>query len=256
MASAEFLPSAGRRLALSAGEVTLPCRFRKVHYSVALFPVAKSAVEASLTGSGLIPALRWGGRRMVALGLVSYADSDLGAYEEAILAVPVVPEGRPMPFSPWLDLVGPLPSRVVGMRILHIPVTSEFSRMAGNEVWGYPKIVTGIVHRFAPGRVDSKVSDPEGRSILRCRGRLGLRIPSIPLSLVTYSELGGRRVRTEVRVRGAMRLWLGHSLRLEVGDSKHPMAEELRRFGLDGRRPVVFMDSPAFQAEFGEARPC
>jgi Acetoacetate decarboxylase (ADC) len=247
-----FFAAHQREVLLSAGKALLPCYFRKVHYTVALFKTSKDALEKILTGTDLLPALRWGSHYMIALGFIRYTESDLGAYDEVILSVPSIPVNSKKPFSNWADLVGPLANRRVGQYIFHIPVTSAFSEAAGKELWGYPKIVIPITHDFKPGTVHSTVTELSGKLIMRCTGSLGISVPSIPLSLITYSWRNGKKIRTEVKVRGRMKLYLRQSLKLQIGDSDHPMAKDMRMLGLDGKKPVIVMDSDRFQSVFGE----
>lgn len=209
-----------------------------------------------LLGTGLVPALKWGRSYVVAIGLVQYEESDLGSYNEVIVAIPSLPEGMKKPFSSWLDLIGSLENRKVGQHIIQIPVTSEFSRAAGNELWGYPKIVAPVEHDFKSASLHSKVVDPlSNELIMEVKGELGFGIPSIPLSLITYSFMNERLVRTKVKVSGMMKLRLNHGLRLRVGNSKHPMANDLRMLGLDGKKPFLVMDTDKFQSVFHEALP-
>ncbi|MGL6269677.1 MAG: acetoacetate decarboxylase family protein [Chitinophagaceae bacterium] len=247
-----FFDRPQREALLSVGKTFMPCHFRKVHYIVALFKTKKIALEKILAGTELVPALRWGSQYMVALGLIRYFDSDLGAYDEVILSVPSIPLHVKTPFSNWADLAGPLANRKVGQYIFHIPVTSTFSEFAGKELWGFPKIVTPITHDFKPGSIESAVMDAEGKNIMQISGRLGFSIPSIPLSLITYSFRDGHKLRTEVKVRGVMKLYLQQSLKLEIGDSDHQMAKDLRLLELDGKKPMIVMDSDKFQSVFGE----
>lgn len=247
-----FFTGPQREVLLTVGRTLLPCYFRKVHYAVALFKAKKEALEKILKGTELAPALKWGSHYMVAIGLIRYFESDLGAYDEVILSVPSIPLHVKKPFSNWADLTGLLANRKVGQYIFHIPVTSSFSEAAGKELWGYPKIVTPITHDFKPGSIESSVTDAAGKNIMRINGRLGFSIPSIPLSLITYSFKGGDKLRTEVKVRGGMKLYLQQSLRLEIGDSDHPMAKDLRLLELDGKKPIIVMDSDKFQSVFGE----
>jgi hypothetical protein len=235
----------------SAGDTKLPCFFRNVHYTVCLFQSNRIATEERLAGTGLTAALRWGKGSVVAMGLIKYNDSDLGTYNEVVLAIPVLPTGIKKPFSNWLDLLSPMATRKVGQHIVHIPVTSEFSRAAGEELWGYPKIVAPVQHLFTQQSLHTTVADPAtDEIIMKCTGELGISIPSIPLSLVTYSFLQQQLYRTQVAVRGAMRLYLNHSIRLEVGSSNHPMATDLRFMGLDGKKPFLVMGTEKFQSIF------
>ena len=246
-----FFRQQQHKVVTKAGSTFLPCFFRKVHYTVCLFTSGKEGVTELLNGTGLRPALRLGRRYVVAVGLVRYEESDLGGYNEMIVAVPVIPEGVKPPLSSWLNLVGPLEKRKVGQYILHIPVTSEFSRAAGYELWGYPKIVAPVEHEAHRNRVRTAVYEPHTNELItEVKGRLGWWIPSIPLSLITYSFLQHQLIRTAVNVRGWMKLRLAHGLRLHVGNSQHPMAIDLRKLGLDGQKPFLVMDTDRFQSVF------
>jgi hypothetical protein len=249
--SKQFFSDSLHEVSVSAGTTFLPCHFRKVHYTVCLFKTNKEALLQKLQGTGLLPALKWGKHYMVAVGLIRYDDCDLGQYNEVIVAIPSIPERLKQPFSSWLDLVSSLKNRKVGQYIIHIPVTSEFSKAAGNELWGYPKIVAPVEHVFSSNALHSTVQDPLSKElIMEVKGELGFGIPSIPLSLLTYSFVDGKLFRTPVKVRGMMKLRLNHSLQLHVGSSAHPMANDLRLLGLDGKKPMLVMDTEKFQSVF------
>jgi Acetoacetate decarboxylase (ADC) len=252
--SNHFFTEQQKEVTISAGKTFLPCHFRKVHYTVCLFKADKALVIQRLNGTGLAPALKFGNSYMVAVGLIRYDDCDLGQYNEVIVAIPSLPVSMQPPFSNWFDLVGSLKSRKVGQHIIHIPVTSEFSRAAGKELWGYPKIVAPVEHVFSSSSLYSKVFDPLSKElIVEVKGELGFGIPSIPLSLITYSFIDGKMFRTPVKVRGMMKLRLNHGLRLHIGSSNHPMANDLRLLGLEGKKPLIVMDTEKFQAVFYEA---
>lgn len=254
--SQQFFSQPQREFSISAGTTLLPCHFRKVHYTVCLYKTNKEAVLQKLKGTGLLPALKWGKHYMVAIGLVRYDDCDLGTYNEVIVAIPSIPVGVKKPLSSWLDLIGSLDNRKVGQHIIHIPVTSDFSRAAGNELWGYPKIVAPVENEFNSLSLHSKVFDPVNNElIMEMKGALGFGIPSIPLSLITYSFMNGQLFKTNVKVRGAMKLRLNHDLHLHIGSSTHPMANDLRLLGLDGKKPLLVMDTDKFQSVFYEAHP-
>jgi hypothetical protein len=87
---------------------------------------------------------------------------------------------------------------------------------------------------------------------MEVKGTLGVGIPSIPLSLVTYSFISGVMYKTKVKVRGAMKLRLNHDLHLHIGSSTHPMANDLRLLGLDEKKPLIVMDTDKFQSVFYE----
>lgn len=206
-----------------------------------------------LEGTSLVPALQWRGTYVVAIGLIHYDDCDLGQYNEMIVSIPALPQVIKPPLNSWMDLMGSLDKRKVGQHIIHIPVTSEFSRAAGHELWGYPKIVAPVEHEFSSSSLHSKVFDPVSKElIVELDGKLGFGIPSIPLSLITYSFVDGEMMKTKVKVRGMMKLRLHHSIRLNIGTSTHAMANDLRMLGLDGKRPFLVMDTEKFQSVFYE----
>jgi hypothetical protein len=251
--SNNFFSEQQHEVSFSAGTTFLPCHFRKVHYTVCLFSTTKQVLQQKLNGTGLLPSLQWGSKYIIALGLIRYDDCDLGQYNEMIVSIPAIPQNAKPPLSSWLDLVGSLEKRKVGQHIIHIPVTSEFSRAAGYELWGYPKITAPVEHVFHPSYLHSKVFDPVSKELIaEVKGRLGFGIPSIPLSLITYSFIDGRLMKTKVKVRGMMKLRLNHGLRLRVGLSNHPMANDLRMLGLDGKKPFLVMDTEKFQSVFYE----
>jgi hypothetical protein len=229
----------------------LPCHFRDVHFAVALFPVERKLLLPFLEDKGLDPALPWGGKSMVALGLIQYRDSDLGAYDEVILAIPSVRAGEDDGWKNWPGLLASPEKLHAGMHIIHIPVTTERSRIAGVECWGYPKELLPIDHELGSNMIRTRVMDGQGRSVLTCTGSKGPAIPIPTLQLVTYSFLDGRLLRTQVHARGAMRYHPLQRVRLRVGDSDHPMARDLRTLGLDGKKALFYLDCPRFQAVFG-----
>lgn len=247
-----FWGTAQRMVRLTEGEAFLPCHFYDVHYLVALFRTKGTVLQDILAGTGLKPGLSWGGDPVVAMGLVQYSRSDLGAYNEIILSVPSVPLSHRSSVLNWTGLLGSLEHRTLGQYIFQIPVTARFSMIAGRELWGFPKRIAAIEHRFTPGRVDSQMKDDGGQTVMTCEGSLGFSIPSIPLSLLTYSFRQGKKLRTSVQVRGGMRWYPRQQLVLRAGESDDGLANDIRRLGLDGKRPFLVMDSPRFQAKFHE----
>lgn len=245
-----FWGSGQETVALSEGQTFLPCHFYEVHYLVALFSTTDLKLNPLLQGTGLRAGLRWKGRPVVALGLIQYRKSDLGAYNEIILSIPSIPAEEKLSLGGWGGLFGSLDKRSLGQYILQIPVTSQLSMIAGKELWGYPKRMEHIRHQFSREYMQSEMLDHENRMVLHCSGRLGVSVPTVPLSLVTYSFLHGRRLRTPVQVRGGMRWFPFQGIRLSIGASEDPLAGQLRQLGLDGKSPFLVMDSPSFQSIF------
>lgn len=221
-----------------------------------MFAAHKGAVVNELADTGLKPALYWCGQPLVAIGCIRYHASDLGAYDEVIVAVPAVPAAdTAFAVSNWLNLLAPPHRKRVGQYILDIPVTSEFSRVAGNELWGYPKIVAPITHEFQQRSIHSTVFDPaSGNRVVRVAGSFGKGLPAVPLSLLTYSFRKGKLLRTEVVVEGHTRLHIKPAIRLLAGDAANPMAARLHRLGLHNASALLLLRMPLFRAVFLEGK--
>lgn len=237
---------------LTKGTAPLPCFFTQVVYNALLFVADKPAVHAELAQSGLKPALYWLGRPVVAIGCIRYLQSDLGAYDEVITAVPVVPASdTSVSLLNWTNLLASTHRKRVGQYILDIPVTSERSCIAGNELWGYPKIVAPIAQAFQHRSIHTTVTDPEtGALVVRVAGSYGMGLPAVPVPLLTYSFRNEQLLRTEVAVRGRTWLHLFPDIRLLAGDDRHPMAARWHRLGLHNARALALLRTPRFQSVF------
>lgn len=241
-----------QKVLLSNGTASLPCFFRQVTYNALLFVADKPALYAELKHSGLKPALFWLGRPVVAIGCIRYMESDLGAYDEVITAVPVVPvSDNSLPLLNWANLLAPTHRKRVGQYILDIPVTSERSCTAGNELWGYPKTVAPITHEFRQHTIRTTVHDADtGELVVRVAGSFAKGVPALPVPLLTYSFRNKQLLRTEVAVRGRTWLHLRPGIRLSAGNIQHPMAARLHRLGLHNARALALLRTPHFQSVF------
>ena len=174
---------------------TFPVNFRDVHYLAALYISNAEAVGKQLIGTGLKAGLILKGKPVVALGLIQYKNSDLGSYNEVIIAIPVIPEQEKSGYANWLELYAPLKTRKLGQYIIHIPVDSVQSMEAGRNLWGYPKTVLPINHQFAQHNVESSIMGEDGnKKLVAFYGNLGIGIPIPSMNLMTYSFLNDWRL--------------------------------------------------------------
>jgi len=237
--------------ATSEGVVDFPILYFDARCVQAFFWCKRALVEEKLIGTGLRPAMVWRDSAIVGLAFFEYLDTSIGLYNEAGLAIPVMPSSSTHS-TRWLQLLQDVehPGHELGFHIAHLPVTTSAACAAGKEVWGYPKFVTEIPFSFSEGRLNVSVRDPGDAtvSIAELTGQLGVGVPTPTLSLLLYSSLAGQRLRTKVNVRGKTRLHFGATTRLEVGASDHPMAETLRQLGLNGVRPVALTTTHGFQS--------
>ncbi|MCC6555653.1 MAG: acetoacetate decarboxylase family protein [Polyangiaceae bacterium] len=234
----------------SEGPVELPILYRDVTNVLALFLAPREGAEEVLAGTGLRPGVRVGDRVLVGLSFYEYRDTSIGSYNEVGTAVFVVrADERPRRLAP-VELLLPPAWRRGAVWVVDLPVTTPAADAAGRELWGYPKFVTEIPFRLDGRRFDASVLDPDGSGpIVTLGGELGPGVPAPPISLVTYSRLGGRLVRTHVDVRGLQTAHARGSVRLRVGASKHRMAAHLRALALDGAVPLLVMRTDRFQSK-------
>ena len=241
----------------SAGPVELPILYPDTSYVMALFSVDRTAAERPVRSEGLRPALTRGGRAVVAVAGYHYRDSTVGPYFEVGLAVPVVPVGAPG--GPrWLQVLRneESPKRDLGFHVLHLPVTTDAANVAGREIWGLPKFVTGIDVQHTGRSITVRVDDPAGgEPIMTLDGRAGPGGPSPALPVMLYSRLAGQLLRTSVNGRGRTTAYPGGHLRLRVGAGAHPMADTLRSLGLDGGKPWLVLTADSAQSRLNRGVP-
>jgi hypothetical protein len=234
-----------RSVDTSAGAIGLPIRYRDCAVGIAVFRAGRAAASDLVAPMGLTPvALR--GAALATLNFYDYRATTIGPYGEVALTVlcrPRSAKGVPAP----LQLLVSNSRRDIGFAVLDMPVTSSVANAAGREIWGYPKFVTALPMRFGNHEFEGVVDDPDGREICALRGSVarGVRIPLF--DLISYSSLGGRRVRTEISTDGRQAACSGRRLRLEVGTSEHPMRGRLEVLGLDGASPMTFISSDVYR---------
>jgi len=233
----------------SQGEVELPILYYDVSLVQGLFWCDPERVDAVLAGSDLRPTVFFNGRALAGVAFYEYRDNTIGPYNETGVAVAVELEARPPARLPLLQLLRDPRRRSMGFHILDLPVTTEEACAAGRELWGYPKFVTEIPFRLGDGDFDCSVTEPgTGEALVAFRGPVG-RGPRLPLfSLLLYSHHQDTLLRTVVDVRARGTTGLGRDTRLEVSDSDHRMARNLRDLGLRGARPFMVATTDRFQS--------
>ncbi|MBN1852593.1 MAG: acetoacetate decarboxylase family protein [Pirellulales bacterium] len=233
----------------SAGDVALPvCYFDGSHY-MALFRVSPVKVAEKLVDIPIQPVLV--ARKAVAmLSFFKYRDTSLGPYHEVGLSVLVSPEEEPIQLDSFNALSASSCPKTLGSYILDLPVSTPIAKVAGCEIWRYPKFVTELPIELDVDLFRGKVLDPEGGFILELAGERGLVLPeTLPgPALVTYSMRDGQRIRTRIETRAKYQISGGGSIRLAVGNSPHRMAKNLHDLELDGKSPKLWQVTDQFQS--------
>jgi hypothetical protein len=213
-----------RRPVLSDGAVCpLPIRYFDLQYLVVTFLADLDRAAELLKGTGLQAVPQEEGKAIVQIGSFQYRQTDIGSYNEMGLVILATAPGDPTPAS----------------YVVHLPVSTAFANRAGREIWGYNKFVADIAINNDGRHCSAALLDHEQALICSLEGQRGPAIPLPPTDILTFSVLGGRLIKTLIRVLTPLQLGKGDSFLLKVGPSDHLMAKNLRALGLDGARPVL-----------------
>ncbi len=216
--------------------VTMPVDVRDGSSATVIFDVALDAARA-LCPAGFEVVESASGRAQFALALIDYRDNDLGSYLEVGTLLFVRPEG----------------DGEDGTFITHLPVTEEFTCVAGNQIWGFPKTVE---------RIENINSETKSRWTLTMDGELVVDITlprggsdeMPPLPMAAYTLIDGRPHVTRFTQGGSgSGVHLGADVSLTLGS--HPIAKELAALGLSPESVVLTTWTERMQARFDEPRP-
>ncbi|MBD7958108.1 acetoacetate decarboxylase family protein [Microbacterium sp. Sa4CUA7] len=184
----------------------------KGDFAVGVFTVPVRDLPADVLAQ--IPAgarpLTVAGRAVVGVAAVRYAPSGMLAYDELLVALPVMHRGR------------------LSVNIPQIWVTSEASQAGGRALWGIPKLLM-TARREASGRDLRALYRTDTRAILaETRAHAGLRMPGVwTLPLPTLQRRGAASIRSRNSIRG----------RVHAARTRWTFGSSLS--WLQGRRPVL-----------------
>jgi hypothetical protein len=212
--------------------VTMPVLVRDASAGTVIFDVDLAAARAQVPDAfEVIESAP--GKAQLALALIDYRDNDLGSYREVGTIFFVRPAGG-----------GP-----DGNYISHLPVDQEFTCVAGNQIWGFPKTVQQIDVTFA---------EDSSRWVLTMDGELVLDV-TIPrggsdempaMELVSYTLLDGVACATAFSQGGTGSSMGFDGVTWTLGT--HPVAKELEALGLSF---VMTSWIENMQAKFEDAVP-
>ncbi len=217
--------------------VTMPVEVRDASAATVMYDVDHAAA-AALAPDGFEVVESSPGRAQLAIALVDYRDNDLGSYHEVgtILFVRPVGGGED------------------GSFITHLPVDEEFTCVAGNQIWGYPKSVE---------RIDVTQAETSSRWVLTMDGELvlDLTVPRggseemPPMPMTSYTLIDGRPHATPFTQggTGSSMDFGGDGVELTLGT--HPIAKELASLGLPTASVTLTTWTEHMRATFGEPQP-
>lgn len=217
--------------------VTMPVVVRDASAATVIFDVDSAAAQ-QLAPPGFEVVESQPGTTQFALALVDYRDNDLGAYHEVGTMLFVRPAGG----GPDGNFIG------------HLPVDQEFTCVAGNEIWGFPKTVE---------QIEVEQTDDRSRWVLTMDGELVLDVTvprggsdALPdMELTTYTFLDARPHATRF-VQGGEGAWVhfGADAGIELTLGEHRIAKELRSLGLP-KEPSITTWMERMHGRFDDAVP-
>jgi len=216
--------------------ITMPVEVADASAGTVIFDVAHGAAQA-LAPEGFEVIESEPGRAQFALALVDYRVNDLGAYHEIGTILFVRPTG----------------GGEDGNFITHLPVDEEFTCVAGNRIWGFPKSVE---------QIDVTQTETSSRWVLTMGGEqvLDVTVPRggtdemPPLPMTSYTLLDGKPHATRFTQGGSgSSMGFGEGVSLTLGT--HPIAKELETLGLPDAKVVISTWTEKMQATFEEPRP-
>jgi hypothetical protein len=220
--------------------ITLPVRIRNAELAAAVFTARPADAANCLTGTGLRP-FTLAGRAFSMLMLVHYGEWVLGSYDE--VGVGLFTRG---------------PGGRLGLHVVDLPVTGQFTREAGQDIWALPKWLMRSELIFAGPSAAITVHDGD-TFVMRASLRAGrMSVPfGVRSKIRTWSKLD-RGAQAGVLLFGAAPMNIGGlhlgrgNVRVELG--RHPMAHRMVALGMT-RRPLLTMharrmsgDLDAFEA--------
>jgi hypothetical protein len=156
-----------------------------------------NALEGILSPQQLRPLEVLPGKGLMLLFFMDYLSTGLGAYQELVVLIaatqkesaPSSPLDRLEGFAHLLAVYLPLLNGKLnastgdyGFYTWKMWVDSEPARLAGLEVWGFPKSLAQVSNRIEPRRTTLSVREPKGSLVVSAE-RHGLSPPAIPLTI-------------------------------------------------------------------------
>ena len=210
-------------------ELRFPVEVRDASMASATYLVPRAGV-AALLPPGLEPVVVARPWAVLALVVVDYRDTDLGAYHE----------------------VGTCFLVRGGAYIHRLPVDGAFTMRMGRELWGFPKWLTTSELSIDGGTATCHLMDGDEHILTLSSRGLPVAMPGtreITMDAWTWSDDVLRRTPWTMRHTGVRPRPGGTTV---VLGERHPMAVELRELGLPKRAAMTTVVGHV-SASFGEA---
>ncbi len=228
----------------------LPAIYSDGRAATAVYSISPDRARAAVKPHELHPIELPGRRSIAVVSSFDYVETTLGPYRELAIGVVVSPNKHLGP-PRGLDLLKPHPE--TGAWLLALPVSSKLACRGGVELFGYPKTECDL-HVEHSSRKCVCLVEENSREIFKATFGLGWG-PQFPVrSFVTYTEKGGRLLRTRVETQWRVTLCSGRGTTLEVANSSHPVCQAVQQLSLPNK-PLFVLHGNQFRAILSAGTP-
>jgi hypothetical protein len=257
MADGGFFDVPRTTVATTQGNVELPIFYYDVSVRQLNFFVDYSSALSRLEGTGLVPCRVFNGKAVACLVFYNYRDTSIGPYEEVAMVILSYPESFKDPRLYLANMVRRNGHKwTVGAYVLELPVTIPEARVAGREIWGYPKYLTDIPFTLSDRSFEYTVLDgPGGQPVMTVECAPGPGINMTGTDLVTFTDHGDTILRTVVEVDAKYRTGLCRQLRIDAGTTDHRFAQNVRDLGFDRLKPFALQATDSFRSRLNRGWP-
>lgn len=214
--------------AIGGEPAKLPVFYYDGTAQTAVFPARLRALRALLPDPRFVPARLAPGLGALAVTCFEYRDTDIGAYNE--LAISILLSEPPFALNlPGRALLAGLRRGQLHAWVHHLPVTTELARIAGVELYNYPKFLAEIDVEEGAGLRVCRLAE-HGEPILMLVGALIPTPDTGEMQFFSHLWQDRQPQGSEFKINALAR---GRALRpgaaqLELGP-RHPIARELER---------------------------
>ncbi len=196
--------------------ITFPMEVERFHAATMGFSVPADAATALLPGDAFVVTELEPGAAQLIVSLCDYRENPWGDYNEVNIGF----LARPADAGP----------EVIGSFIYRMPVDQEFTCEAGNQVMGFPKVVTRIDAEYTDERVTFRLWEDAAETLTVGLPRVVADRGTTRTESVSYSYLDGVPHATPLAIDMPSNLVAPEDVSLTLGDGT--IADELRALGL------------------------
>jgi len=229
--------------------INYPVVVRKAVSASATYVVDAAAARAMLPCPELDVIEIMPGKTLFSLACIDYIDNDLGDYNEVSLAFFVREHNAPRGI-PYLRAALDFLRGRVSTFIFWLPVDQDFTREAGESMWGFPKTLEKIDFEHSGARAICTLASA-GRHVLTFSMPTGGKRELKETEMTTYTLMGDSTCATRFVSRATGVGFHRSGVELTLGD--HPTANWLRGLGLP-KKPLAAVWMENMSATFDPPR--